>query len=103
MDKKRRPPLARHRCGALLIYKWGIRAPDGQRGERGRSGHPGRYVRRRAQLLADTWSTTPGQVPIPPDEGALCEIHGNRFNATLSSRGAGITHFLFTDPQYATE
>jgi YidC/Oxa1 family membrane protein insertase len=42
----------------------------------------------------------PGEVNAPP-EGELCTIKGNRFEAELSSRGAAITHFNLTDPNYA--
>jgi YidC/Oxa1 family membrane protein insertase len=89
---------------ALLIYKWGIPLMTGKGG--------GDSVQ---ALPSETYVDAPGFVgdaidPPPPGqttanrpvEGELCEIHGNRFNATLSTRGAGITHFLFTDKQYAT-
>jgi YidC/Oxa1 family membrane protein insertase len=39
--------------------------------------------------------------PPPPPPGEMCTIHGNRFEAELSSRGAGVTHFHLTDPRYA--
>lgn len=38
--------------------------------------------------------------PAPP-EGELCTIKGVRFEAELSSRGAALTHFRLTDPNYA--
>jgi len=37
-----------------------------------------------------------------PEEGELCEIGGNRFDATLSTRGAGLVHFALTDKQYSS-
>ncbi len=43
----------------------------------------------------------PGQPAKPPPEGQLCNLHGNRFNATLSSRGAALTHLFLNDPVYA--
>lgn len=43
----------------------------------------------------------PGQNNAPPAEGELCKIKGQRFEATLSSRGAAIKHFHLTDPNYA--
>lgn len=50
----------------------------------------------------DTLDVVPGQpMPAPPPQGQTCSIHGNRFEAELSSRGAGLTHFDLTDPQYA--
>ena len=42
----------------------------------------------------------PGEVNQPP-EGELCKIKGQRFEATLSSRGAAVTHYNLTDPNYA--
>jgi YidC/Oxa1 family membrane protein insertase len=42
----------------------------------------------------------PGQSGAP-SPGEMCSIHGNRFEAELSSRGAGLTHFWLTDRQYA--
>ena len=40
-------------------------------------------------------------VPVAPPEGQLCAVHGDRFEAVLSTRGAGIKHFYLTDPRYA--
>jgi YidC/Oxa1 family membrane protein insertase len=65
------------------------------------------------QLPAETYVDAPGfapdvmdvqpngTTPPPPPEGATCKIRGNRFEAELSARGAGIKHFFLTDPQYA--
>src|SRR5262245_6157599 len=39
--------------------------------------------------------------PWEPVEGEICKIKGNRFDAELSTRGAGITHFYLRDPRYA--
>jgi YidC/Oxa1 family membrane protein insertase len=36
-------------------------------------------------------------------EGELCTLQGNRFRAELSTRGAAVTHFWLTDPQYAAD
>lgn len=40
--------------------------------------------------------------PTPPPEGPTCTINGNRFQAVLSGRGAGLTHFYLTDQRYAS-
>jgi YidC/Oxa1 family membrane protein insertase len=66
------------------------------------------------QLPAETYVDAPGFAPdvvdvqpngappsLPPREGKICKIHGNRFEADLSSRGAGVTHYYLTDAQYA--
>jgi YidC/Oxa1 family membrane protein insertase len=50
----------------------------------------------------DVLDVQPGKpVPGPPPPGEMCTLHGNRFEADLSSRGAGVTHFRLTDPRYA--
>jgi len=50
----------------------------------------------------DVLDVQPGKpAPSPPPPGETCTIHGNRFEAELSSRGAGLTHFHLTDPRYA--
>jgi YidC/Oxa1 family membrane protein insertase len=50
----------------------------------------------------DVIDTLPGQpVPAPPPQGEICTIEGNRFEADLSTRGAGVTHFRLTDARYA--
>jgi YidC/Oxa1 family membrane protein insertase len=50
----------------------------------------------------DTIDVQPGKpVPPPPPEGEICAIRGNRFNAELSTRGAGLKHFFLTDANYA--
>ncbi|MGH7294883.1 MAG: membrane protein insertase YidC [Polyangiaceae bacterium] len=50
----------------------------------------------------DTLDVAPGKAPPPaPPAGEVCTIHGNRFTADLSSRGAGLTHFYLDDAQYA--
>jgi YidC/Oxa1 family membrane protein insertase len=38
---------------------------------------------------------------VPPPEGMLCTIKGDRFDAVLSTRGAALVHFRLRDPQYA--
>jgi YidC/Oxa1 family membrane protein insertase len=50
----------------------------------------------------DVLDVQPGKpAPNPPPPGETCTIHGNRFEADLSSRGAGVTHFRLTDARYA--
>ena len=44
---------------------------------------------------------TDGKPVEQPGEGELCEIAGSRFDAVLSTRGAGIVHFDLKDQQYA--
>ena len=52
----------------------------------------------------DTLDVTPGKpVPAPPtSQGDVCTIQGNRFEADLVTRGAGLTHLRLTDPRYST-
>ncbi len=50
----------------------------------------------------DVIDVEPGKpTPPPPPQGDICSIRGNRFNADLSTRGAGVTHFYLTDARYA--
>jgi YidC/Oxa1 family membrane protein insertase len=50
----------------------------------------------------DVIDVQPGKLaPLPPSQGEICDIRGNRFDARLSTRGAGLTHFFLTDPNYA--
>lgn len=41
-----------------------------------------------------------GETPPVRAPEQTCTIDGNRFQAVLSSRGAGLTHFYLTDPRY---
>ena len=55
------------------------------------------------EFAPDVIDTIPGKpTPAPPPVGDICTIHGNRFEADLTSRGAGLTHFRLTDPRYAS-
>jgi YidC/Oxa1 family membrane protein insertase len=50
----------------------------------------------------DVVDVEPGKpFPPPPPRGETCTIRGNRFEAELSSRGAGLTHLRLTDARYA--
>jgi YidC/Oxa1 family membrane protein insertase len=72
------------------------------------------------QLPPERYVDAPGFVPDPIDADAdrdprkprpavaeaatvpaICKIHGKRFEAELSTHGAGITHFYLTDARYA--
>jgi len=66
-------------------------------------------------LPTETYVNGPGFVPDSVDppvkdgernkpvetDAELCKIQGNRFDATLSARGAGITHLFLREAQYA--
>src|SRR5580698_2664114 len=50
----------------------------------------------------DVLDVEPGRpAPAPPPPGDICTIQGNRFEAELSSRGAGVTHYRLTDARYS--
>jgi YidC/Oxa1 family membrane protein insertase len=50
----------------------------------------------------DVLDVAPGKAPPPrPAEGEICTIRGRRFEADLSTRGAGLTHLRLTDARYA--
>ncbi len=43
-----------------------------------------------------------GQIgPWKPEPGEICSVKGKLFEAELTTRGAGLTHFYLRDPQYA--
>jgi YidC/Oxa1 family membrane protein insertase len=48
-------------------------------------------------FVADAVDSPGGQ----PAEGELCTLHGSRFEAELSTRGAAVTHFRLTDDKYS--
>jgi len=48
-------------------------------------------------FVADAVDNPGGQ----PAEGELCTLHGSRFEAELSTRGAAVTHFRLTDDKYS--
>jgi YidC/Oxa1 family membrane protein insertase len=51
----------------------------------------------------DVLDAEPGRpAPPPPPRGEICTIRGKRFEADLSTRGAGLTHLRLTDARYAT-
>ena len=54
------------------------------------------------RFAPDVLDAEPGRPapPVPP-EGQVCTIHGNRYEADLSTRGAGLTHLRLTDARYA--
>ncbi len=50
----------------------------------------------------DVLDVKPGQLaPAPPPPGETCTLQGNRYEAELSSRGAGLTHLRLTDARYS--
>jgi YidC/Oxa1 family membrane protein insertase len=50
----------------------------------------------------DVLDVEPGKpAPNPPPRGEICTIRGSRFEADLSTHGAGLTHFRLTDARYA--
>lgn len=53
-------------------------------------------------FVADVVDTEPGKPAPAPPPGETCTIRGNRFEADLSSRGAGLTHLRLTDARYAS-
>jgi YidC/Oxa1 family membrane protein insertase len=51
----------------------------------------------------DVLDVEPGKPsPPPPPPGDTCTIRGNRFEADLSSHGAGLTHLRLIDARYST-
>jgi YidC/Oxa1 family membrane protein insertase len=93
-------------AGAILIFwKWGLPLITGKSGDAVQA------------LPAETYKNAPDFAPdaidpgaaeqkanpaAPPSPEELCTIKSRRFEATLSTRGAGITHYKLLDKQYAT-
>ena len=50
----------------------------------------------------DVLDVVPGKpAPAAPPPGEVCTVHGQRYEADLTTRGAGLTHFRLTDARYA--
>jgi len=87
----------------LLFYKFGWPLISGQHDQPiAVSAVDEKYVN--APTFTPDALDTPakGNEPNRPDEGELCTIKGTRYEATLSSRGAALTHFFLTDDNYAS-
>ena len=70
-------------------------------GDHGQHLPPEHYVNPPA-FAPDVIDVAPGQPsPAPPSEGQICTVRGPRFEAELSTRGAGLKHFWLTDERYA--
>src|SRR5579872_529344 len=52
------------------------------------------------RFAPDVVDLPPGQLPPAAPAAELCAIHGNRFEAEMTSHGAGLTHFRLSDAQY---
>jgi len=98
MDKNSLLRLALMVIGGLLLWKWGMPLITGK------SDHTAQPIPVESYVNAPDFvgdAIDPASPPNQPPPGDLCTIKGNRFEATLSSRGAGITNYFLTDPQYA--
>lgn len=86
----------------LLFWKFGMPLFSGSK-EKGQQVPPETYTNAPGFVPDDLDPPAePGGAPNKPEEGELCTIKGARFEATLSSRGAALTHFVLRDAQYAT-
>jgi len=86
---------------AFAAWKWLIPSIMGKR-EAGTQPIPAEVYTAAPDFAPDLIDPRPdGSPPTPPPEGELCRVHGNRYDAELSTRGAALTHFFLTDPQYA--
>jgi YidC/Oxa1 family membrane protein insertase len=81
----------------FAFWRWGLPMITGKSTE-----HP-------QAAPSETYTNAPDFVPdtiddgkAQPPEGQICKIHGNRYEAELSSRGAALTHFYLLDQKYAT-
>src|SRR5438128_7560411 len=90
--------------GVLFVFwKWGMPMFSGKQDSLQAS-----------RLPAETFVNGPGFAPDPIDTAPpsnvvtpggppveMCKIKGNRFDAEMTSHGAGLTHFSLRDKQYA--
>ena len=89
--------------GIIAFWKWGMPLVSGK--------HESAVQPLPAEVYANAPTFEPDVLDAPgpdgkpppaaPPEGELCHVVGNRFDAVLSSRGAGIKHFYLKDLQYA--
>jgi YidC/Oxa1 family membrane protein insertase len=85
----------------IAFMKWGMPLLTGKH-EGVTQSLPAETYSNAPGFAPDTFDTLgPGQTATPPTEGELCSIHGNRFDAQLSTRGAALVHFWLRDAQYA--
>jgi YidC/Oxa1 family membrane protein insertase len=84
----------------ILIWKFVIPAVSGKKD--GAQNVPAETYVNAPGFVGDVVDPPPaGQEANKPAEGEICKVHGNRFDAELSTRGAALTHFMLHDPQYA--
>jgi YidC/Oxa1 family membrane protein insertase len=99
MDRTSLLRIALIAVALLLFFEVGVPAIFGKGGSAGQKGVPfERYVNAPGYVgdPVDYSDSTPH-----PEEGTLCKIAGNRFDAVFSTRGASLLHFFLRDPQYA--
>jgi YidC/Oxa1 family membrane protein insertase len=103
MDRSSLIRVALIAVALLLFLQVGLPALTGKGGGGGQKNVPLESYTNAPGMVADPVDPpSPGQAGLwKPQEGTLCRIAGNRFDAELSSRGAAIVHFFLRDPQYA--
>jgi len=84
----------------IVFWKWGMPLLSGKGGESAQNVPAEKYTNAPdfAPDPIDPPSSEQKETPKPEE---LCTVRGNRFEATLSSRGAGVTHYKLLDAQYA--
>lgn len=89
--------------GGILLF-WQVILPRMQGKSDGGQALPEEVYRNAPSFVPDAVDAPekPGQPNTPP-EGELCKLNGNRFDATLSTRGASLKSFVLKDAQYANQ
>ena len=87
----------------IVFWKWGMPLLSGKGGSDSVQNVPAETYTNAPDFTPDVIDPLSGdqKEAWSPKEGELCTVRGNRFEATLSTRGAGITHFKLLDPRYA--
>jgi YidC/Oxa1 family membrane protein insertase len=83
----------------LVFWRWGMPLLSGKGGESTQNIPAEKYTNAPDFAPDAIDPPNPDQKEAKPEE--LCTVRGNRFEATLSSRGAGVTHYKLYDAQYA--
>ncbi len=90
--------------GLLLFYLYGWPLLHGSSERAGLDPVPAeRYVDAPGFVPDSIDPPLAGHPTNDPPEGDLCTVHGGRFDAVLSSRGAGVKNLFLRDRQYGSE
>ncbi len=87
----------------IVFWKWGMPLLSGKGGGDSVQNVPADRYTTAPEFPPDEIDKQTGDLidPAAPKWGEACKVRGARFEATLSTRGASLTHFKLLDPRYA--